>query len=305
MISGKSLPSFPAYDVQPRAGGFIDGRFMSGIRPQEFFFHCMAGREGLIDTAVKTSRSGYLQRCLIKLLEGSWFKFISSNCLPNSYHVWKNLGLVVNYDMTVRDSDGSVVQFQYGEDALDVCKSQYLKKSQFDFLLDNVKSIYNEKAIQQIKKHTKNAKEMQDHKEEVERFQKEHGNRKTFRDSPFLRYTSRRLSEMNIEMANLSNIRAKEEVKKSIIEEWRKVLNGEENDWKIEAIDDNDVLDRCPDPVASIFRPDSHFGAITERVDNMIKEYANEKSNDKTFNKQLLKVRFKVPWEFQFLDVKF
>merc|ERR1712001_466836 len=70
MISGKPLPSFQPYDKQPRAGGFIDGRFMTGIQPQEFFFHCMAGREGLIDTAVKTSRSGYLQRCLIKLLEG-------------------------------------------------------------------------------------------------------------------------------------------------------------------------------------------------------------------------------------------
>ena len=65
MISGKSLPSFPAYDPTPRSGGFIDARFMTGIRPQEFFFHCMAGREGLIDTAVKTSRSGYLQRCSI------------------------------------------------------------------------------------------------------------------------------------------------------------------------------------------------------------------------------------------------
>lgn len=70
MISGKSLPSFRPYDTQPRAGGFIDGRFMTGIRPQEFFYHCMAGREGLVDTAVKTSRSGYLQRCLVKLLEG-------------------------------------------------------------------------------------------------------------------------------------------------------------------------------------------------------------------------------------------
>jgi DNA-directed RNA polymerase I subunit RPA1 len=64
MISGKSLPSFPPYDPMPRAGGFIDGRFMTGLQPQEFFFHCMAGREGLIDTAVKTSRSGYLQRYL-------------------------------------------------------------------------------------------------------------------------------------------------------------------------------------------------------------------------------------------------
>ena len=70
MISGKSLPCFRPYDTQPRAGGFVDQRFMTGIRPQEFFFHCMSGREGLIDTAVKTSRSGYLQRCLIKLLEG-------------------------------------------------------------------------------------------------------------------------------------------------------------------------------------------------------------------------------------------
>lgn len=45
MISGKSLPSFPIFEFTPRAGGFIDGRFMTGIQPQEFFFHCMAGRE--------------------------------------------------------------------------------------------------------------------------------------------------------------------------------------------------------------------------------------------------------------------
>ena len=126
MISGRSLPSFRPYDTQPRAGGFIDGRFMTGIRPQEFFFHCMAGREGLIDTAVKTSRSGYLQRCLIKLLEG----------------------LVVNYDLTVRDSDGSVVQFQYGEDNMDVCKSRYLNKKQLDFLYDNKDSILNPKSVE-------------------------------------------------------------------------------------------------------------------------------------------------------------
>jgi hypothetical protein len=89
MASGKTLPSFMAFDPNPRAGGFISDRFSTGIRPQEFFFHCMAGREGLIDTAVKTSRSGYLQRCLIKHLEQ----------------------LVVNYDYTVRDYDGNIIQF--------------------------------------------------------------------------------------------------------------------------------------------------------------------------------------------------
>lgn len=45
MLSGRSLPSFLPYDVSPRAGGFVTGRFLTGIKPQEYFFHCMAGRE--------------------------------------------------------------------------------------------------------------------------------------------------------------------------------------------------------------------------------------------------------------------
>ncbi|KAK7444863.1 hypothetical protein BaRGS_00040387 [Batillaria attramentaria] len=115
MKSGRSLPSFLPYDLSPRAGGFVAGRFLTGIRPQEYFFHCMAGREGLVDTAVKTSRSGYLQRCLIKHLEG----------------------LAVSYDMTVRDSDSSVIQFSYGEDGLEVVKTPFLQPKQFPFLLQN------------------------------------------------------------------------------------------------------------------------------------------------------------------------
>lgn len=112
MPNGNTLPSFLPYDPSPNSGGFISNSFMTGLTPQEYFFHCMAGREviklfqfyllnnffnlceffdyfqGLVDTAVKTSRSGYLQRCLVKHLEG----------------------IVVNYDMTVRDSDNSVIQ---------------------------------------------------------------------------------------------------------------------------------------------------------------------------------------------------
>ena len=65
MISGKTLPSFRAYDGSARAGGFVADRFLTGVKPQEYYFHCMAGREGLVDTAVKTSRSGYLQVRLV------------------------------------------------------------------------------------------------------------------------------------------------------------------------------------------------------------------------------------------------
>ena len=57
-------------------------------------------------------------------------------------------GLVVNYDLTVRDSDGSVIQFRYGEDSLDVTKSRYINRSQLDFLRDNQKVIHQPTRIQ-------------------------------------------------------------------------------------------------------------------------------------------------------------
>merc|ERR1712166_1407996 len=114
MVSGKTLPSFPAFDPSARAGGLVLGRFLTGLCPAEYYFHCMAGREGLVDTAVKTSRSGYLQRCLIKHMEG----------------------LSVRYDGTVRDSDNSIVQFRYGEDGIDVSKTGFLYN--FGFFAQNI-----------------------------------------------------------------------------------------------------------------------------------------------------------------------
>ena len=71
-ISGKSLPTFTAMDYKLRleAGGFVYNRFLTGLTPHSLYFHCMAGREGLVDTAIKTANSGYLQRCMAKHLEG-------------------------------------------------------------------------------------------------------------------------------------------------------------------------------------------------------------------------------------------
>ena len=125
MVSGKSLPSFKPYETKVRAGGYVTDRFLSGVKPQEYFFHAMAGREGLIDTAVKTSRSGYLQRCLIKGMEG----------------------LKVEYDTSVRDFDGSMVQFLYGEDGLDVTKQKHLMD--FKFLAENYLSIVDQLNVQE------------------------------------------------------------------------------------------------------------------------------------------------------------
>jgi len=95
-FENRTLPHFSKFDDSPKARGFVESSFISGLTPDELFFHAMAGRMGLIDTAVKTSQTGYIQRRLIKGLED----------------------LKVEYDMTVRNNKRRIVQFSYGEDGL-------------------------------------------------------------------------------------------------------------------------------------------------------------------------------------------
>ena len=152
MVSGRTLPSFKPFEPSVRAGGYIVDRFLTGIRPQEYFFHAMAGREGLIDTAVKTSRSGYLQRCLVKGLEG----------------------LKVEYDTSVRDAtDGSLVQFLYGEDGLDVAKSKYL--SDFRFAAENYLSLFHSFGMGE-EMGTLISQEAKDHNKKAEKKYRKTGN---------------------------------------------------------------------------------------------------------------------------------
>jgi DNA-directed RNA polymerase II subunit RPB1 len=96
-LQDRTLPHFTRYDYSAESRGFVENSFITGLRPAEFFFHAMAGREGLIDTAVKTSDSGYIQRKLVKTMED----------------------LHVEYDGTVRNANGAVIQFQYGGDGID------------------------------------------------------------------------------------------------------------------------------------------------------------------------------------------
>jgi DNA-directed RNA polymerase beta' subunit len=96
----RTLPHYAKYDDSAVARGFIESSYINGLSPQELFFHAMAGRIGLIDTAVKTSTTGYIQRRLIKALED----------------------LMINYDMTVRTNKNKVVQFSYGDDSIDTVK---------------------------------------------------------------------------------------------------------------------------------------------------------------------------------------
>ena len=93
-FSNRTLPHYPRFENGIESRGFISSNFMNGLNPQEYFFHAMAGREGVIDTAVKTANSGYLQRKLVKSMED----------------------LKVGHDFTVRSSNNDIVQFCYGYD---------------------------------------------------------------------------------------------------------------------------------------------------------------------------------------------
>ncbi len=99
-FENRTLPHYTKYDDSPTARGFVESSFISGLSPEELFFHAMGGRVGLIDTAVKTSQTGYIQRRLIKGLED----------------------LKVEYDMTVRNNKQRIIQFSYGDDGIDTVR---------------------------------------------------------------------------------------------------------------------------------------------------------------------------------------
>ena len=99
-FTDRTLPHYQKYDDGAESRGFVENSFINGLTPQEFFFHAMGGREGLIDTAVKTSETGYIQRKLIKAMED----------------------LKVGYDITVRNAAEGIIQFLYGDDGIDSIK---------------------------------------------------------------------------------------------------------------------------------------------------------------------------------------
>jgi len=102
----RTLSGFKKGDRGAKAEGFVYSSFKKGLDPKEYFFHSMGGREGLVDTAVRTGRSGYMQRRLINALQD----------------------LMVHPDNSVRGNNGIIVQFEYGEDGVDPSKVAYLGK---------------------------------------------------------------------------------------------------------------------------------------------------------------------------------
>jgi DNA-directed RNA polymerase II subunit RPB1 len=112
----RTLPHYSKYNDSPEARGFVESSFIQGLTPEELYFHAMGGRTGLIDTAVKTSQTGYIQRRLIKGMED----------------------LKVSYDMTVRNNKGKIIQFTYGEDNINPTRTENQNLPLVKFTLDDI-----------------------------------------------------------------------------------------------------------------------------------------------------------------------
>jgi len=137
--SNRTLSHFKEYDDNPDSHGFVKSNFRDGLSTLEFFFHAMGGREGLVDTAVRTQQSGYMQRRLINALE----------------HIR------LEYDGTVRDPHGHIMQFLYGEDGIDVAKSDHgeafnvIRLVESQSIIDSGKKATKEEIEKLTKKYTK------------------------------------------------------------------------------------------------------------------------------------------------------
>jgi len=136
--NNRVLTHFEEHENDPDAHGFVKSNYRDGLSTLEFFFHAMGGREGLVDTAVRTQQSGYMQRRLINALE----------------HI------KLEYDGTVRDPHGHIIQFLYGEDGIDVAKSDHGEAFNVDRLIesesivDSGKSATKDEIAPIVKKYT-------------------------------------------------------------------------------------------------------------------------------------------------------
>ena len=134
--SMRTLPHFKINDLSPKSRGFVSSSYRNGLKPVEFFFHAMGGREGLVDTAVRTSTSGYMQRRLVNALQD----------------------MVVENDGTVRNSDKNVIQFIWGDDGIDAMHTDHGAAVNLDVLLLKAKALDVNEVREEIKKVSKSKK---------------------------------------------------------------------------------------------------------------------------------------------------
>lgn len=212
---------------------------------------------------MKTSRSGYLQRCLIKHLEG----------------------LNVHYDMTVRDSDQSVIQFMYGEDGMDISKSQFLKSKQFPFLLDNAKSIMPTNELVDELKGGPTYDAVVKHKKKLRSWLKKNPMESKHRETSFQSFSREIATDIELHNPNkLSKKTGRRKIDQQIVKLWHEADDELKEKYSKKCI-------TCPDPVVNKYQPDCNFGALSESLEALMCAYAKTNAAKKSTFEDLIALK--------------
>lgn len=199
---------------------------------------------------MKTSRSGYLQRCLIKHLEG----------------------LSVHYDLTVRDSDNSVVQFLYGEDGLDILKSKFFnEKFCAEFLAQNEKAILRQNQLH-LMKDEENLAKVQRHEKLIRSWQKK---RPAKVRAAFTHFSDELRNEVEVDRPNeIVTKTGRRRFDEKLLKLWKKVDKEDKELYLTKYA-------RCPDPTTAVYKQDIYYGSVSERTAQIIQDYARKHPKQK------------------------
>jgi len=134
-VENRSLPIYHRDDDTPEARGFVVKSYFEGLHDYEYFYDAMAGREGLIDTAIKTAKTGYVSRQLIKGLED----------------------LSIKYDNTNRNSRNIIIQYVYGGNGIDQSRQTQLMINMLSMNNSKIDEVFgfNDKEISKLEKELK------------------------------------------------------------------------------------------------------------------------------------------------------
>ncbi|KAK7076458.1 hypothetical protein SK128_026044, partial [Halocaridina rubra] len=259
-ITGKSLPAFKPYDSSPCAGGYIANRFITGINPKSYFFLCIVGRDSLQHTAVKTSDSGYVQRCLIKHLEG----------------------VRVDYDMTVRNSDGMVLQFRYGEDGLDVTKVPFMSSLQaLDALVTNYSRLIEDRALATARA-VGERDNVDKYSRKLKRIKEKHESKTEKRCSGFLKFCRKMADQVDV--VGYCPATGRSNTSKHLQKLWQALPKHEKEKFSKKTAP-------IPDPVSSVYSSAANLGVVSEALDKLIDQYYSDfyvkrPASEQTFSKE-------------------
>lgn len=180
----------------------------------------------------------------------------------------------MHYDMTVRDSDNSVIQFMYGEDGMDIAKCQFIKPKQFPFLSDNAKIIIpNDDLVNQLKESPK-YNDIAKHRKKIRSWLKKNPLPGKHRESSFQSFSREIVTDIEINNPNkLSKKTGRRKIDQQIIKLWSEA----DDEMKAKY---SKKCPPCPDPVASKYQSDCYLGAYSENVEKLINGYLKS-GNDK------------------------